>query len=149
MYTAEYFPDIPFVNRGFGGSHISDIIFFINETVLKFNPKVIVFFAGDNDVNFGKSSQTVFEDYINFVEKVHSKLLNTKIMFIPIKPSPDRWSLWTMMEKTNRMVQTYSQNNSLLYYVDTDSPMLINGGKPKSSLFVQDSRHLSQEGYDL
>ena len=30
-YTADYFPDVPIVNRGFGGSHISDVIFFINE----------------------------------------------------------------------------------------------------------------------
>ena len=50
-YTAEYFPDIPLVNRGFGGSHISDVIYFINETVLKFKPKVIVFYAGDNDIH--------------------------------------------------------------------------------------------------
>ena len=148
-YTADYFPDIPIINRGFGGSHISDVIFFIDETVLKFNPRVIVFYAGDNDINFGKRSQTVFDDYINFVEKVHSQLPNTKIMFIPIKPSPSRWSLWAEMKKTNRMVQNYSRKNSLLYYVDTASPMLNNGGKPKSSLFVRDSLHLSREGYDL
>ena len=54
-YTAEYFPDIPSVNRGFGGSHISDVIYFINETVLKFKPKIIVFYAGDNDIHFGKT----------------------------------------------------------------------------------------------
>ena len=108
-YTAEYFPDIPLVNRGFGGSHISDVIYFINETVLKFKPKVIVFYAGDNDIHFGKTSKIVFEDYVNFVEKVHEHLPNTKIMFIPIKPSPSRWSLWAEMQKTNRMVQNYSQ----------------------------------------
>ena len=53
------------------------------------------------------------------------------------------------MKKTNRMVQNYSRKNSLLYYVDTASPMLNKGGKPKSSLFVRDSLHLSREGYDL
>ena len=148
-YTAEYFPNVPIVNRGFGGSHISDVIFFIYETVLKFDPRVIVFYAGDNDIHFGKSAQKVFEDYINFVEKVHSQLPNTKIIFIPIKPSPSRWSLWAEMKKTNHMVQTYSQNNALLYYIDTASAMLNEKGKPESSFFVKDSLHLSQEGYDL
>ena len=148
-YTADYFPDVPVVNRGFGGSHISDVIFFINETVLKFNPKVIVFYAGDNDINFGKSYQTVFEDYIKFVEKVRAKVPNTSILFIPIKPSPARWSLWNEMEKANHAIQNYSQKHSFLYYIDTASPMLNNRGKPKSSLFVKDSLHLSQEGYDL
>ena len=148
-YTAEYFPNIPLVNRGFGGSHISDIIYFINETVLRYKPKIIILYAGDNDIHFGKTSQTVYEHYVNFVKIVHSSLPNTKIMFIPIKPSPNRWSLWHDMEKTNQMVKRYSQNNPLLYYVDTASPMLNEIGKPKASLFVKDGLHLSQEGYDL
>ena len=33
-FTAEYFPAIPIINRGFGGSHISDVIYFINETII-------------------------------------------------------------------------------------------------------------------
>ena len=148
-YTAEYFPDIPSVNRGFGGSHISDVIYFINKRVLKFKPKVIVFYAGDNDIHFGKKSQIVFEDYVNFVEKVHEYLPDTKIMFIPIKPCPNRWYLWDEMEKTTHMVRRYSQNNSLLYYVDTASPMLSEKGRPKSILFVKESLHLSQKGYEL
>ena len=144
-YTADYFPDVPIVNRGFGGSHISDVIFFINETVLKFNPKVIVFYAGDNDINFGKSYQTVFEDYVNFVEKVRAKVPNTRIVFIPIKPSPARWSLWNEMEKANHAIQKYSQKHSFLYYIDTASPMLNNRGKPKSSLFAKDSLQIGLE----
>ena len=148
-YTAEYFPDIPIVNRGFGGCHISDVIYFIDETVLKFKPKVIVFYAGDNDIHFGKTSQIVFAHYVDFVKNVHVQLPDTRIMFIPIKPSPNRWPLWHEMEKTNHMVQMYSQNNPLLYYVDTATPMLSERGKPIASLFVKDSLHLSHEGYDL
>ena len=69
-------------------SHISDVIYFINETVLKFKPKIIVFYAGDNDIHFGKTSQIVFEDYVNFVEKVHEHLPDTKIMFIQLNQAP-------------------------------------------------------------
>ena len=36
----------------------------------------------------GRLSQIVFEDYVNFVEKVHEHLPDTKIMFIPIKTKP-------------------------------------------------------------
>ena len=67
--TAEYFPDIPIVNRGFGGSHISDVNHFINETVLKHNPRVIIFYAGDNDINYGKSPKIVLKDYIYFSQR--------------------------------------------------------------------------------
>ena len=57
--------------------------------------------------------------------------------------------LWYEMKNTNDMVWKYSKNNFLLHYVDTVSPMLDTIGKPKSSLFVKDSLHLSKEGYDL
>ena len=148
-FTAEYFPAIPIINRGFGGSHISDVNYFINETVLKHKPKIIVFYAGDNDIYFGKTSQTVLEDYMEFVNQVHSQLPNTRIIFIPIKPSIKRWSLWNEMKKANQAINDYIQKNSLLYYVDTASPMLNERGIPKSSLFDSDNLHLSDEGYDL
>ncbi len=56
------FPDQTIINRGFGGAHISDIIFFIEETVLKYQSPVIVFYCGDNDIAAGKSSEQVFKD---------------------------------------------------------------------------------------
>ena len=147
--TAEYFPDIPIVNRGFGGSHISDVNHFINETVLKYKPRVIIFYAGDNDINYGKSPKIVLEDYIYFVDQVHSQLPETEIIFIPIKPSLKRWALWNEMKEANRLVRNYSKKKPLLYYIDTASPMLNSNGLPKSSLFVSDSLHLSKDGYDL
>ena len=54
-HTSNYFPELPIINRGFGGSHISDINYFINETVLKYKPHIIVFYAGDNDIAANKT----------------------------------------------------------------------------------------------
>mgnify|MGYP001212374453 CR=1 FL=1 len=147
--TAEYFPDIPIVNRGFGGSHISDVNFFIYETVLKYNPRVIIFYAGDNDINYGKSPKIILEDYMIFVDRVHSQLPNTQIIFIPIKPSLKRWALWNEMKEANMLVRNYSKESPLLHYIDTASPMLNSNFLPKRSLFVSDSLHLSKDGYDL
>ena len=147
--TAEYFPNIPIINRGFGGCHISDVNYFINETVLKYKPRAIIFYAGDNDINFGKSPKIVLEDYKTFINKVHSQLADTKIIFIPIKPSLKRWALWSEMKEANKLVHDYSKKNPFLYYIDTASPMLNSNGLPKRSLFVSDSLHLSKDGYDL
>ena len=48
--TAERFPLLPIVNRGFGGAHISDVNHFLEQTVLRYAPSIIVFYAGDNDI---------------------------------------------------------------------------------------------------
>ena len=41
--TQESFPDLTLINRGFGGAHISDVIFFVEQTVLKYNAPIIFF----------------------------------------------------------------------------------------------------------
>ena len=62
--TSKSFPELPVINRGFGGSHLSDVNYFLNETVLKYQPKVVVLYAGDNDILYGKSPSIVLEDFI-------------------------------------------------------------------------------------
>ena len=62
--TADYFTGFPIINRGFGGSHLSDVNFFINETVIKYKPRIIVLYAGDNDIAAGKTPMKVFNDFL-------------------------------------------------------------------------------------
>src|SRR5262245_25461510 len=57
--TAEAFPGLPIMNRGFGGSQISDVNHFFDDVVTKYRPKIIVFYSGDNDTQAGKSPQQI------------------------------------------------------------------------------------------
>lgn len=145
----ERFPGVRVLNRGFGGSHISDVLHFLDETVLQYSPRVVVFYAGDNDVGSGKSAQQVFNDYREFCTRVHAALPETKIVWLPIKPSLARWSLWPQMKEANRMVAEYSDSDPLLSWVDTPTQMLGADGKPKPELFVDDGLHMTPAGYDI
>ena len=147
--TAERFPDLPVINRGFGGSHISDVNHFIDETVLRYDPALIVFYAGNNDVAGGKTPHQVLEDYQAFVGRVHQHSPATPILFISIHPSPLRWADWPEMNEANALVRTWSASNASLHYVDVATPMLPDRGEPSAHLFVEDRLHLSEAGYDL
>jgi lysophospholipase L1-like esterase len=147
--THESFPDLPIVNRGLGGSHISDVIHYADRVVLPYKPKVIVFYAGDNDIARGKSAQRVFEDYRRFAQVVHQKLPATRIIFLAIKPSEQRWSLWPAMCKANELVRDFSQQDKRLVFADLTAPLLGADGKPQSELFLNDKLHLSTIGYSL
>ncbi|MEZ4698790.1 MAG: SGNH/GDSL hydrolase family protein [Rhodothermales bacterium] len=147
--TGTYFPDLPVINRGFGGSHISDVNFYLERIVLKYAPRAIVFYAGDNDIAGGKSPERVLDDYKVFVSRVHALLPKTKIFFIPIKPSLLRWDMWPQMMKANAMVATYSEASPYLYYIDIATPMLGTDGTPRPEFFREDGLHLNREGYDL
>src|SRR5512146_2789048 len=71
--THESFPDLPVVNRGFGGSQISDAIHFADRLVLAYRPKIVVFYSGGNDIAAGRSAARVLEDYRRFVQFVHAR----------------------------------------------------------------------------
>jgi lysophospholipase L1-like esterase len=147
--THDCFPGLPVINRGFGGSHISDVNHFADRIVLPYKPKVIVFYAGDNDIAAGKSPQRVFDDYRRFVGLVHARLPKTRVIFIPIKPSLSRWSLWPQMNEANAMIRDFSEKDNRLYFVDTATPMLGRDGRPRAELFVEDGLHLNAGGYKL
>lgn len=145
--THESFPGLPVVNRGFGGSHISDVIHFAQRVVLPYKPKVIVFYAGDNDVAGGKSAQRVCDDYSRFVGLVHARLPRTRIIFITIKPSGSRWSLWPEMNRANELIKASCEKDDRLFFADLAAPLLGADGRPDDGLFLEDKLHLNSAGY--
>jgi lysophospholipase L1-like esterase len=147
--TADRFPGLPVVNRGFGGSHISDVNHFIEQTVLRYAAEVIVFYAGNNDINSGKSAVQVADDYRAFVGTVLARKPGVRILFISIHPSLQRWERWPEMREANALIKAYSAGNPALHYVDVATPMLGQDGRPIPNLFVEDGLHLTPAGYDL
>lgn len=146
---AKYFPDLKAVNRGFGGSQIADSVQYADRILLPLEPRIVVFYAGDNDIASGKSPEKVFEDYKAFVQKVHDKLAETKIIYLPIKPSIARWKLWDKMKAANALIAEHVKTDKRLAYLDVATPMLGEDGKPRPELFVKDGLHLSPAGYEL
>ena len=147
--TSNYFDYLPIINRGFGGSHISDVNYYFKSIASIYKPRTIVLYAGDNDIAGKKTPEQVLEDYIDFIILVREHLPQTKIIYLPIKPSPSRWSMWNDMRQAKRLIKMYTDSDNMQYYADTAIPMLDSQGKPLGDLFVDDSLHLSKKGYDL
>jgi lysophospholipase L1-like esterase len=144
-----WFPDLMTINRGFGGSQISDSIEFASRIVLPYQPHTIVFYAGDNDIDSNKTPETVFEDFKKLAGTVHSELPKTRIVFIAIKPSLARWEKVGAMREANRLIREWTETDDRLSYVDVDAPMLGEDGKPRAELLLEDGLHLTDKGYGL
>ncbi|ARN56939.1 GDSL-type esterase/lipase family protein [Sedimentisphaera salicampi] len=147
--TAEAFPHLPVINRGFGGSHISDIIHYCEDVVGSYDPAVIVFYAGDNDAASAKPPEQIFEDYKQLLSKIRSDYPNTPFVYLPIKPASSRWQYWDNMSKTNQLIRSYNQKSGNLYYIDTASALLTEEGRPNNQLFLKDRLHLNKKGYEI
>src|SRR5438067_10907502 len=51
----EYFPELgaKAINRGFGGSQSVDAVRYVERIVVPYHPRIVVYYAGDNDVEAG------------------------------------------------------------------------------------------------
>lgn len=143
------FPDVPALNRGFGGSEIPDSVAHVDLLVIRHKPRIVVFYAGDNDIAAGRTPQQVFDDFNAFVTKIHAALPATRIAFIAIKPSILRWALVDKVRTANTLVREYAATDDRLGFVDVDGPMLGWDEKPRKDLFIADGLHMTPKGYEL
>ena len=143
------FPEMPGLNRGFGGSEIADSVNHADLLVVRHKPRIVVFYAGDNDIANGRTPQQVLDDYKAFVTKVQAALPQTRIAFIAIKPSIQRWALVEKIRAANALVRAYAASDDRLGFIDVDGPMLGWDEKPRKELFVQDGLHMTAKGYEL
>lgn len=146
---ADDFPGIQVINRGFGGSTIPDSTKYASRIVIPYKPRIIVFYAGDNDIAAGHKPERVLSDFKTFVATVRPALPKTRILFIAIKPSPSRVKLLDQGTKANRLIREYIATDPTLGYVDIVTPMLDGEGKPRAELFLADRLHMNHKGYAL
>src|SRR5262249_9495861 len=99
------FPGAQALNRGFGGSRLAHPVHFAPRVVVKYRPRLVVLYAGDNDLAAGKSPEKVFADFQEFERVVHKDLPKARIIFIAIKPSPARWKLFDRGSKANELIE--------------------------------------------
>ncbi len=146
--TAVAFPNEPIINRGFGGSELSDVIHYYDAIIKPYSPAQIFVYAGDNDIDGGKSAQQVFADYGELVALISADFPDVEIVFISIKPSKARWSKWPVMVEANDLVRAYTGDHANLAYLDLATPLLDANGEP-ADVFVADGLHLNERGYAL
>ncbi len=145
----KWFPGLPALNRGFGGSHIADATHYLDLLVLRHKPQVVVFYAGDNDMARGLLPADVVSDYRAFVEKLQAALPETRLVYVAIKPSIARWKLYPQMREANRQIAEIAAADPQQTFVDIATPMLGDDGTPRAELFLDDGLHLNDEGYQL
>jgi lysophospholipase L1-like esterase len=145
----ESFPEFDVINRGFGGSQIADSTYFAERLVIKHAPKVVVLYAGDNDIAGGKDAEQVHANYKAFVATVHEALPETTIAFIAIKPSTARWELVDEMRTANALIEAETEEDERLVFIDIDPLMLNDEGTPREDYLLGDGLHLTRDGYKV
>ena len=137
------------INTGFGGSHMSDLLYFLDETVLRFQPVKVYIYEGDNDISAGKKPKKILKTTKQITRKILDSNSETKIYFISAKPSPLRWSYKEEYVAFNSLLKDYCDSQDQLVYIDVWGAMLDTNGRVTPHIFVSDSLHLNRQGYLL
>lgn len=146
---AQSFPGHKVINRGFGGSQLSDSVALMDRLILPYQPKLVLLYAGDNDIAAGKSPETVFSDFKAFVAKLHAALPRTPIVYIAIKPCPAREKFLDRVRAANRLIRDYTTTGDRLVFADIFTPMLTPKGQLRTGLWKPDGLHPNAACYEL
>jgi lysophospholipase L1-like esterase len=143
------FPGVPVLNRGFGGSQLRDAVWHADAVALRYRPRLIVLYAGDNDIDAGRTPKQVLQDFRAFVARIRRDQPSMPIDFIAIKPSPVRAAQIPAQRVANALVRTEAAHMTHVRYIDVATPMLDRDGKPRGELFGNDGLHMNRMGYAL
>lgn len=144
----DYFPGKPILPRGFGGSQLSDVLYYADRAIVAYNPKQVVLYAGENDVAAGKTGQETYARFVALFEHVRQKLPTVSFAFISLKPSPSRRKFFPEMDVANRLIKDYLAKQQNTDFIDIRPVMLGKNGQPVGTLFKADSLHMLPEGYN-
>jgi len=144
---AASFPQLGALNRGFGGSQMSDLLRYVDRIVIKYEPRVVVIYEGDNDLASGESPAQVADEFRQLAERLRAQSPMTDVIFLSIKPSVARWQLYPQMQQANAKIAEYCQRHPRLHFLDVGHVLLNEQGQPRPELFADDGLHLNAAGY--
>ncbi|MEO8250548.1 MAG: SGNH/GDSL hydrolase family protein [Burkholderiales bacterium] len=146
----QQFGHVPVViKRGLGGSRIDDFTRHLSRLVLRYRPRLVVVYAGDNDIAQGRSPKEVLASFQTFATRLRQSLQATRIAFISIKPSPTRREFLPKVRQANALIEDWAGSRPWLDFIDVYTPMTLADGAPRPELFRADGLHLNDAGYAL
>ena len=146
---ADYFPEHKVLNRGFGGSEFSDLLYYKERVIYPYKPSKIFIYEGDNDLNAGESVASIMEEARELRKAIKKALPGVPVVFISVKPSISRWHLKQQYEELNKCLEEYAEKTKNTEFADVWTPMLKEDGEVKEHLFIEDGLHMNAEGYKL
>lgn len=147
----DYFPGETIINRGFGGSELTDAIRYANDIILPYHPRQIVIYSGENDLAYSDTitPAIVLARFKRLFNIIRSAMPGVPVIYISIKPSPSRQRLMSEMLTANKFIKQFLHSKRKTIFVDVYHKMLDENGKPMKDIFLDDNLHMNAKGYHI
>lgn len=139
----------PVVNRGFGGSNMTDVVRLADRYIAPHTFAALVLFVANDirGVDDDKTPEEARDLFDAFIAKVRGYNAEAPIFIIAITPTQSRWRVWSEIRRLNGYLAELSDRYEQVIFVPTEDLFLGADGLPSEHLFVSDQLHLSEEGY--
>lgn len=146
----EDFNNPTILNRAFGGATLADVITYQNDVVLKYKPRKIFLYCGENDIASSEkvTPEIVFDRFKTLYGNIRIQFPETPVYFVSIKPCVLRWNMKDRMIEANRLISEYISTQKNATFVNIWDKML-QGGEPMKDIFIQDNLHMNAKGYAI
>jgi lysophospholipase L1-like esterase len=146
-----YFPHHTILNRGFGGSSLTDLVYYTGDVIYPYQPKQIVIYCGENDFA-GDSSlypAQVAQRFMDLFELIRQKYPKVPVAYVSMKPSPSRRHLMAKFNVANVMIRNFLKKKKRTAFIDVYHAMLKEDKTPMTDIFLSDNLHMNKKGYDI
>ena len=141
----------PVIQRGYGGAHFRDLVFFTDRILADHKLSMVVCFVA-NDISGSPQDGTpkeILRLFKLFVRQVREKHPQIPLLQIAITPTKSRWKYWDKINQVNTLIQAYCNKTENLYFINTVPTFLTETRGPKPEWFIKDQLHLNTKGYEV
>ena len=139
---------LPVVNRAIDGLQTGDVLRMVDRVVIPSRPRVVVYYAGSNDVNAGEPAAAIVGRIRQFVDRVTIALPATRIIFVSVNRAPEKQDRWDLVDAVNREIEAYAATSERLEYVDVNPVLFNRDGTPRLEFYMSDQLHLRPAAYE-
>ncbi|MYD71318.1 MAG: G-D-S-L family lipolytic protein [Acidobacteria bacterium] len=137
------------IPRGFGGSTMQDLEYFLDRIVLKYKPRAVVIYEGDNDTAYGVAPEEIVGRLESIVDRIHAEVPEARVYVMSVKPSLARVDVWDKAQEANALSQRFADSHDLVSYIDVANPFLQSNGQVMDDIFIDDGLHLNEKGTEI
>lgn len=138
------------IPRGFGGSVMHDLLYYLDRTVLTYSPRAVLIYEGDNDTGrYHIPNDVIMEHVETGIDRIHESFPEARIYLLSVKPSIAREDYWPIAVSLNTQYQALAESDPRIHYIDVATPFMKADGTVRDDIFVEDNLHLNEKGYDI
>ncbi len=148
--TALSFPQIPVINRGFGGASIAEIEHFYPQVVKAHNPKNIVLYS-DIDIENNVEPKVAVANHKRLIKRIEQDFPKANILILAMKPTLVDFILGKDIRNNkkiaNELLEQFSNERKTRHFIDITQVMYKANQQLNEQLFLDDGMHLNDLGY--